>query len=371
MQSKQEEREILRQRINTHPLLGEPAQQRLSHTRAYTELVELLLRYYAFDRKIEHALQSEDGPDGADVVLIRSEEALQNAQYRRKGRRETFDGVAFMEAVREALQRYDSQRGAAFTTYFMRLYEQRLMRASAQVTSTREQRIFGPLKKEHLQLLKKLDDLLLRRNSPYTPQTLPASAVASLAEELGLDADRVRGVLVAVRMSKAVAPRSTGEDDEEEGDESSVLDAADPAVRVDSSRVETFQELAAALDILCDTDQKEYTRLFMTNDVLSPLKEDTADDPVAYGRVLLQHEEALFRAVFERPYLCFVFEETPVPDSVRNIIVGRLRRPLRDSSIVAYKQSKGELKSASGVSNARKRFEKLREQLRRQLDAIG
>lgn len=366
MQSKQEEREALQQRINAHPLLDLPPQQRLQNARGYTELVELLLRYYAFDRKIQQALHSENGPRKEDSVLLRHEDALLEARYQPKHRHDTFDGVAFMEAAREAIQRYEAGRGAAFTTYFIKLYEQRLLRVSAQVAATREQRVFGPLRKEQLQLLKKLDDLLQRRNSPYTPQTLPESAVASLAEELGMAPERVRGVLVAVRMSKAVAPCASGEGEEEDA---SVLEVADPDVKVDARHVEAVEELAGVLDVLCDTDQKEYTRLFMTNDVLSPLKEeDSAADPVAYGRVLLRYEAELFRAVFERPYLCFVFEEKPVPDSVRNIVAGRLRLPLRDSSIVAYKKSKGEVRSASGVSNARKRFEKLRVQLRKQLE---
>lgn len=51
---------------------------------------------------------------------------------------------------------------------------------------------------------------------------------------------------------------------------------------------------------------------------------------------------------------------------MRGVILGKLRLPLRDSSIASYKQV-----YASAVSMARQRFEKLRMKLRGHLQAAA
>lgn len=360
MQKKKEERagqEALKQKINTHPLLSLPPQERLQQTRQRMELAELLLRYHNFEQQIEQTLQT---PESEGSALYQSETSARSVYKNNKQARRHFDGVAFMEAVVEALKWYDAGRGTAFTTYFYTLYQQRARRSNAGEIAIVERQAFGPLKKQDLQLLKQLNRLLLRRNLPYGPETLPDKLCAPLAEQMGITVKQLRGLLSAVRMIRLVEPTRT-EDGEEDAPEESV---AAPGEENPVRRMEVIQELAGALDLLCENEQKEYPRLFMTNEVLRPLKEpdpDT-DDPQTYGRVLLQWEELLFRAVFEQPYLCFVYEENPRPDSVRNLVAGRLRHPLRDASIAAYKQVR-----PSAVSNARKRFQDLQRQLRRQL----
>lgn len=357
MQQHKEERadrDALKQQINTHPLLALPPEERLQRTRQRMELAELLLRWYRFEQQLEKTLQTQDS------ALAESEASARSVYKNNKKIQQHFDGVAFMETVVEALKWYDASRGAAFTTYFYGLYQQRAQRSNAREIAIVERQAFGPLKRQDLQLLKQLNKLILRQNLPYAPENLPDKLCIPLAEQLGITPKQLRGLLSTLRMIRLVEPTR-----DEEGEEQSPEDTVAAPEEDPLRQVAAIQELAAALDLLAENDQKEYPRLFMTNDVLRPLKEPDGDsDPVAYARVLVRCEETLFRAVFEWPYLCFVYEESPRPDSVRHLVKGRLRRPLQDASIAAYKQVR-----PSAVSNARKRFQALQMQMRRQLEA--
>ena len=349
MQTKMLDGAALREQINGHPLLAVPPQERSAMARQRMELIELMLHYLKFDRKLENALQT-------DSALLENEESLRRAQYDPAARNKQFDGVAFMEAVNEALNRYDAGVGAPFLSYFSLLYRQKLMRAAGTSVSVQEQKAFGPLKKRDMTLLRKLNALLERKHSRYRAEDLPPALCEPLARELGVTETALRELLRIVRMANTIAPKDTQEDEPAE------LPCPDPQSTDFVAVVESAQQLAQALDLLCETEQKEYTRLFMTNDVLRPLKEDEVVDDVGYARVLVAHEQELFAGILERPYLMFVYEPTPVPDTMRGIILGKLRLPLRDSSIVAYKQV-----YASAVSMARRRFETLRATLRRKL----
>lgn len=359
MQKNKEEqarREALKQQINTHPLLDLPPQERLQKTRQRMELAELLLRYHNFEQQLEQELQDQT----EESVLWQSEASSRSLYKNNKKASRHFDGVAFMETVVEALKRYDAGRGAAFTTYFYTLYQQRVRRSNADEIAILERQAFGRLRRQDLQLLKQLNRLLLQRNLPYGPETLPEKLCAPLAEHMDITIDQLRDLLYTVRMIHLVEPTRT-EDGEEQPPEELV---ADPTAGSPTRQMELCQALADALDILCENEQKEYPRLFMTNDVLHPLKEPApgVDDPETYARVLLQYEDALFRAVLERPYLGYVYEETPRPDSMQHLIEGRLRRPLQDATIAAYKQVR-----PSAVSNARSRFRRLQQRLYSQL----
>lgn len=355
MQTKKKDRTALREQINAHPLLAFPPRERPAQARLRMELIELLLRYLKFDQQLERALQSDDS------ALLQNEESLHRAQYEPSIRGRQFDGVAFMEAANEAIRRYDETSGTPFLGYFLMLYRQKLLHAASASVPVQEQKVFGPLKKRDMALLRKLNALLQRKNSLYRAEDLPPALCAPLAAELGVTEDALRELLRVVQMANTIAPKPS-----EEGGEVQELPCPDPESTDFVDALETVQQLADALDMLCETEQKEYTRLFMTNDVLRPLKEDEVVDDVGYARVLVQHEQALFTGVFVRPYLGFVYEPSPAPDTMRGVILGRLRLPLRDSSIASYKQV-----YASAVSMARQRFEKLRVKLRDRLQAVA
>lgn len=355
MQTQKMDRTVLREQINAHPLLALPPQDRPAQARLRMELIELLLRYLKFDQQLERTLQTDDS------ALLQNEESLHRAQYEPSVRGRQFDGVAFMEAANEAIRRYDEASGTPFLGYFSLLYRQKLLHAAGASIPVQEQRAFGPLKKRDMALLRKLNALLQRKNSRYRAEDLPPALCAQLVAELGVTESALRELLRVVRMANTIAPKSSEEDDEP-----AELPCPDPESTDFVGALETVQQLADALDMLCETEQKEYTRLFMTNDVLRPLKEDEIVDDIGYARVLVQHEQALFEGVFVRPYLGFVYEPTPAPDTMRGVILGKLRLPLRDSSIASYKQV-----YASAVSMARQRFEKLRMKLRGHLQAAA
>lgn len=349
------ERAALQQQINGHPLLALPPRQRQDQKRLRLELMRLVLRYFAFDKKLE---QDTRDPDSA---LLKNEESLRRAQYDPASRSRQYDNLAYMNAICEAMDRYDGEKGVPFLSYFQLLYRQKLLHEARQSVAVQEQKAFGPLKKRDLELLKKLNDFLVRRHSRYTAETLPAEFCAPLATELGVAESALRQLLAVVRMANTIAPHPS-----EEGEEESELPAPDPEAEGFVRVVELAQQLSDLLDRICETEQKEYSRLFLTNDLLRPLKEDQVVDDVGYARLLLRHEAGLFRAVFALPYLCFVYQLPPQPDSIRNIIAGKLRLPLRDSSIAAYKQV-----GAPAVSMAHRRFEKLQQTLRQQILAEG
>lgn len=354
MQTQMLDRTALCEQINHHPLLDVPPQERPGQSRQRMELIEKMLRYLKIDQMLESTLQTDDS------ALLKNEESLRRAQYEPSVRGKQFDGVAFMEAFNEAIRRYDYSEQTPFLGYFTLLYRQKILHAAGASVSVQEQKAFGPLKKRDMLLLRKLNALLRRSHSGYRAEELPASLCAPLAKELGVSENALRELLRIVRMANTIAPKETEEDSPGE------LPCADPASTDFVAVVEWAQQLAQAMELLCETEQKEYTRLFMTNDVLRPLKEDEVVDDVGYARVLVQHEQALFEGVFEIPYLEFVYEPDPVPDTMRGIILGRLRLPLQDSSIAAYKRV-----YASAVSMARRRFEKLRAALWHRLQAAG
>ncbi len=354
MQTQMLDRAALCEQINHHPLLDLPPRERPGRARERMELIEKVLRYLKFDRMLESTLQTDDS------ALLQNEESLRRAQYEPAVRGRQFDGVAFMEAFNEALRRYDDTAETPFLGYFSLLYRQKLLHAAGASVAVQEQKAFGPLKKRDMILLRKLNALLKRSQSGYRAEDLPVSLCGPLAAELGVSENSLRELLRIVRMANTIAPKETEEDAPRE------LPCADPESTDFVAAVESAQQLAEALDLLCETEQKEYTRLFMTNDVLRPLKEDEVVDDVGYARVLVQHEKALFEGIFEQPYLTFVYEPDPAPDTMRGVILGRLRLPLRDSSIVAYKHV-----YASAVSMARQRFEKLRATLRSRLQTAG
>ena len=343
------QRAALQQQINGHPLLALPPQQRQDQ-RLRLELMRLVLRYFAFDKQLERDTRN---PDSA---LLKNEESLRRAQYDPASRGRQYDNLAFMNAICEAMARYDGEKGVPFLSYFQLLYRQKLVREARQSVAVQEQKAFGPLKKRDMELLKKLNAFLLRRHSPHAAENLPAGLCASLAAELGVTESALRQLLAVVRMANTIAPRPAEEGEEEE------LPAPDPQSEGFVRAVELAQQLSDLLDRLCETEQKEYARLFLTNDLLRPLKEEELTDDVGYARLLLRHEAALFRAVFALPYLCFVYCPPPQPDSIRNLIAGKLRLPLPDSSIAAYKQV-----GAPAVSMAHRRFQKLQQTLRRQM----
>lgn len=119
------EQQELRRRIEEHPLLTLPPEQRVGQTAQRMELLMLIMRLKKFDRKLERRNQSQD------LAILADEQELHDSRVSRISRLAgKYDSVAFMSTIDKALLGYDASQGTPFLAYFDRIYVHELHRAA-------------------------------------------------------------------------------------------------------------------------------------------------------------------------------------------------------------------------------------------------
>lgn len=333
-------RAALARKIEDHPLLRQPADRRLSDARGWQELYLLVLRYKGFLQKIERRLESRES------TLADDEDELLRARYSRPGRRRSlYDSCTFAQSLRAAVKGYDPDHSGSFLAYFDTIYERDLYRAAA-LEQGRRQEGAQPLTRSETNLWKEL--CRLTEKLGLDPCALPARYCAALADLLGVRREQVEAVL----RRAAAARRVTSLDLE---GEQAPPEPEDPAARQALARLEQGDTALRAIEAIArfaDQDAAEYPRLFFTNDLLAPMREEPPKvDPRRYCALLEPKEALLFARVFVAGYLAFVFQPPPEPDTLRHLLAARLRRPLQDATIAAFKGV-----TAAAVSYRRKRY---------------
>lgn len=345
-----QERDELRQRINTHFLLSVPVEQRPRYTRQRLELTELLLEYKGFAALLQRDLANAEA--GA-------EQAFWGYYQKRATRTMAFDGLAFAQAAQTAIYRYSGERGASFLTYFDTVYERQL-RGAAQEKSREEQRLGLAVPARKNKLIRDLSRLLEQKYHGAPPNRLPEDLCAHLAAVLDITADEVARLWDLARAVRC-EPLPLDSPLQEGSDYTLAEAAADPDGADPQEKLERSAWVSELLEAFADLDKREYPRLFLTNDILRPLKQpDDRTDAAAYGRLLVRYEEALFAHVFWPGYLLFVLEQPPAPDSLRGIILAHLCRPLQSQTIAAYKNV-----SKAAVSQQQAAYRRLLETYRK------
>lgn len=340
----------LQQAIETHEILRLPPSERLGAERLRMDFTLLVMRFFGFEQKLERRLSRED-----TAALVEQEEELDQALYQKTGRTRRFDSLAFLTAVNGALQRYDAGAGVPFLGFFRMVYSQEIVRTARQQRRAVHQEE-APLTRDETRIWKELTRLCEKLGLDWS--TLPDSYCRKLAGFLGMSEAAVRGT-----MQKCMLARRLTSLDEAVDDEGNTPDAPDPHAENPQTRLEQMEEVLRAVTGFADLDAREYPRLFFTNDILAPLREQNpAVPPQAYCGALRRVEPFLWRGVFVEGYIRFVFVPPPEPDCVRNLLVAGMARPLQDSTIAAYKKV-----SAAAVSYQRKKYTALQQEWRRSM----
>lgn len=345
-----EEREALRQRINTHFLLRVPAEQRPLYTRQRLELTELLLEYKGFATLLRRDL----GGSGSTA-----EQSFWGYYQDRRTRTMAFDGLAFAQAAQTAIYGYSGEHGAAFLTYFDAVYERQL-RGAAQEKSREERSLGLAVPERKNKLIRDLSRLLEQKYHGAPPDRLPEDLCASLAAVLAVTADDVARLWALARAVRA-EPLPLDSPMPDGGAHTLAEAIPDPGTDDPQERLERSAWVSELLESFADLDKREYPRLFLTNDILRPLKQpDGRTDTAAYGRLLARYEAPLFAHVFWPGYLLFVLEHPPEPDCIRSVVLAHLCRPLQSQTIAAYKNV-----SKAAVSQQQAAYRRLLETYRK------
>lgn len=336
------EQEKLRDRINGHPLLALPAEQRNELTPQRMDFVERVMALKKFDEKLEKRLKKSES------ALLEDERELREARTMRISRLATrYDSEAFLQSIWKALAGYDAAKGTTFLAYFDRIYAYEMHRAANREDAINDQSRVALSDREGC-LLKEMQRLASALG--YSLQELPRRYDAELAEALDITPEQLRDL-----MAKAdAARRFVSMDALAEEEDGPGRQYADPHSGDAQARLECTAQLIEAVKRFSDLDCKEYPRLFFTNDALYPLKEEPPVIPAdVYCGMLQRLEGDPWNRCFEHGYIEYTFTPPPSLDRLEHLVEARLCHPLQDASIAAYKGV-----SAPAVSYQRKRYAK-------------
>lgn len=338
------EQEKLRDKINGHPLLDLPAEQRNELTPLRMDFVERVMTFKKFDKMLESRLHSQDS------ALLADEREMREARTMRISRLSTkFASEAFLQSIWKALAGYDAAKGATFLAYFDRIYAYEMHRAANREDAINDQSRVALTDNEG-RLIKEMQHLASALG--YSLQELPRRYDADLAAALGITPEQLRDLMYKSDAARRFVSMDALADAED--GENPARQYADPHSEDAQARLECTAQLIEAVKRFSDLDCKEYPRLFFTNDALYPLKEEPPVIPAdVYCGMLQRLEGDPWNRCFEHGYIEYTFTPPPSLDRLEHLVEAKLRHPLQDASIAAYKGV-----SAPAVSYQRKRYAK-------------
>lgn len=325
-----EQLERLAQQIETHPALQAARENRLQEGDRM-ELVHLLMKYFRFEQQ------------AVEQNLVSHEQALLT------GKKTVFDSVAFMEAFAQSLAAYDPQRGsylACFSFYYSR--QRRKVQDEQYKITGRRSLSMGEKKARQIKKLL----TVLHKTGQYKPEELPSGLYPVYARMMQMDPADFRE-LIALAIQEQMADNTACQDKEGNALPDLMDQQPDPAALTRLVAPERLDSLCALLELIADQEQKEYPRLFLTNLLVGLLKgeELMEQDRILCAKAMLSREELLWRSIFIQSYLDFVYDPEPVPNTVRNLVIGRLCRKPLNATVAEYKHV-----SAGAVSQNANRF---------------
>lgn len=314
-----EEREA---RINQNPLFTLAPEVRMdsNHQAARAQLVSDLLKCKNFQQELEARLHNTER-NVLEEDQAKIKQSVEDAANRTKG----FDGVAFTEAVRDAIQKYDPTRGAAFLTFFERLYAQKMLQHGNELLNINEGRVITKRSKQDAKLLAQISKF--RKD---TGLELTDAVCRKLAEITGTTPERILAVAQTQSSAALDADLSDEDDGMTLGDNiADTVNAQDETER--KILIEETAAHLAALDGASDND-----RLFFSSLLATLLRAMPDGKAVLFCRALAAHEDALWRNVLHRAFLAQQFGCTPDALTLAEFIRQARRTDVTDADIAAY-----------------------------------
>lgn len=297
------ERAALKEKIQNHPLLRleDKNERSENRKRLFLDFSELVLRYKHFYAPLETYLDKMAPSSEGRLLLSESmyRDKVLNDKTHRAG---WFDGMAFAQALSNAVKNYDCSRNVSFLTYFEVVYSKALVKEASVMARVDESNL---LMTRDITLLKEIYNCI--KNMPGENKELTPAQCENVANKLNENKKRSRRwtaelVYNALQAAKAVLSI----DCEANGDTDSESQIAAPEDTSPSARVEEalffswfFCQLRPSQKSskLCNQ-----MRALMTNDVLLPLhpqnSKDEIDQADLYQKAFCDCGEKLYQNIF-------------------------------------------------------------------------
>lgn len=298
------ERAALKEKIQNHPLLKlEDKNERLKKRELFLDFSESVLRYKHFYAPLQNYLD-EMAPSSSGQLLLGESayrDKVLNDKIHRAG---WFDGMAFSQALSDAVKNYDCSRNVSFLTYFEVVYSKALVKEASVMARISESDL---LMTRDITLLKEIYNCI--KNMPGESKELTPAQCENVANKLNENKKRSRrwtAELVYNTLQAAKAVLSIDCEANGDTDSKSQFQIAAPEDTSPSARVE---EALFFSWFFCQLrpDQKSsklcnQMRSLLTNDLLLPLhpqnSKDEIDQADLYQKAFCDCGEKLYQNIF-------------------------------------------------------------------------
>lgn len=288
-------------------------------------------------------------------VLADDEENAASHFYYSKVRNKYYDPVVFAETMQAAIKSYSDTKGALFTTWFQKLYVQRVTKElskSVAITNTTGTIKLSDTEKKTLKHI-----LSYCRKKNISTDRIASKVLEEIASEVGCDKEYILTLLdLHEAESRFISiDTSISEEDDVASTEEIIPDKKSISAFLEA---ENLSLLVGALTFISTKNDSEYMKLFWNNLFLHPLKDNLSEreskewpPPIVYRDTLKKVEKILIPDIFVNPYLRFCLQTPPEPDSIDHIDECISIYPFNQKTISKYKKV-----SAAFVSQQAKEF---------------
>lgn len=298
------ERAALKEKIQNHPLLKlEDKNERLKKRELFLDFSELVLRYKHFYAPLQSYLD-EIAPSSSGQLLLSESmyrDKVLNDKIHRAG---WFDGMAFSQALSDAVKNYDCSRNVSFLTYFETVYSKALVKEASTMVRVSESTL---LMTRDITLLKEIYNCI--KNMPGESKELTPAQCENVANKLNENKKRSRrwtAELVYNTLQAAKAVLSIDCEANRDTDSEPQFQIAAPEDTSPSARVEEALFFSWFFCQLRPSQKSSkfcnQMRALMTNDVLLPLhpqnSKDEIDQADLYQKAFCDCGEKLYQNIF-------------------------------------------------------------------------
>lgn len=299
------ERAALKEKIQNHPLLRleDKNERSENRKRLFLDFSELVLRYKHFYAPLETYLDKMAPSSEGRLLLSESmyRDKVLNDKTHRAG---WFDGMAFSQALSDAVKNYDCSRNVSFLTYFEVVYSKALVKEASVMARVNESNL---LMTRDITLLKEIYNCI--KNMPGESKELTPAQCENVANKLNENKKRSRrwtaelvyNTLQAAKAVLSIDCEANGDTDSESQFQIAAPEDTSPSARAEESLFLSW--------FFCQLrpDQKSsklcnQMRALMTNDVLLPLhpqnSKDEIDQADLYQKAFYDCGEKLYQNIF-------------------------------------------------------------------------
>mgnify|MGYP007025978554 FL=1 len=298
------ERAALKEKIQNHPLLRiEDKNERLKKRRLFLDFSESVLRYKNFYAPLQNYLDKM-APSSSGRLLLSESMYRDNVLNDKTHRAGWFDGMAFAQALSNAVKNYDCSRNVSFLTYFEDVYSKALVKEASVMARVNESNL---LMTRDITLLKEIYNCI--KDMPGESKELTPAQCENVANKLNENKKRSRRwtaelVYNTMQAAKAVLSidcEANGDTDSEPQFQIAAPEDTSPSARVEEALFFSwfFCQLRPSQKSskLCNQ-----MRALMTNDVLLPLhpqnSKDEIDQADLYQKAFCDCGEKLYQNIF-------------------------------------------------------------------------